>query len=87
MPDSEKSGLFRVNISVRVSWLYINHNNNNPVSTIPPQRVVVWEFVAATYGYEEIGMKCAVISQSNIINNEPRSAFCLFIILSRFLHQ
>ena len=39
-----------------------NDNNNNPVGTIPPQQIVVWEFVAPTYGYEEIGMKCAGIS-------------------------
>ena len=36
------------------------HNNNNPVGTIPPQRIVVWEFVAPMYGYREIGMKCAM---------------------------
>ena len=34
--------------------------NNNPVGTIPPQQIVVWEFVAPTDGYKEIGMKCAV---------------------------
>ena len=41
---------------------YNNKNNNNPVGTIPPQLIVVWEFVAPTYGYKEIGMKCAVIN-------------------------
>ena len=33
-----------------------------PVGTIPAQLIVVWEFVATIYGYEEIGMKCAVIN-------------------------
>ena len=41
---------------------YNNNNNNNPVSTIPPQRIVVWEFLGPTYGYEEIGMKCDVVN-------------------------
>ena len=27
-----------------------NNNNNNPVGPIPPQQIVVWEFVAPTYG-------------------------------------
>ena len=36
-----------------------NNNNNNPAGTIPPQRIVVWEFLGPTYGYEEIGIKCA----------------------------
>ena len=40
----------------------LNNNNNNHVGTIPPQRIVVWEFVAPTNEYEEIGMKCAVIN-------------------------
>ena len=29
-----------------------DNNNNNPVGTIPPQRIVVWEFVAPAYGYK-----------------------------------
>ena len=40
----------------------MNYNNNNPAGTIPPQRIVVWEFLGSTFGYEEIGMKCAVIN-------------------------
>ena len=41
---------------------------------------VVWEFLGPTYGYEEIGMKMCC-DQSNIMDNESRSAFCLFIVL------
>ena len=37
-----------------------NNNNNNPEGTIPSQWIVVWEFVAPTYGYKEIRIKCAV---------------------------
>ena len=40
--------------------IYKDNNNNNSADTIPPQRIVVWELVAPTYGYKEIGMKCAV---------------------------
>ena len=41
--------------------------------------------IFGSYIYEEIGMKCAVINLTNIMDNESRSAFCLFIILSHFL--
>ena len=53
-------GLSISQLDQRIHCVFQSVYNNNPVGNIPPQWIVAWEFVAPTYGYKEIGIKCAV---------------------------